>query len=179
MSLEENLFISKIKNVKGHRKHKICNSYGIYDGYKYYRKNKPKDKIYILTESQYFAITRKINTILADSIASGIDVVLPYRLGRIELRKYECKITFDGKKVKSNMPIDWDRTLKLWYEDKESFKNKTLVKIEEREIYKIYYNKSIAKYNNKSFYQFNFNRELKNKLKSNIKEGIIDAFKFK
>ena len=76
------------------------------------------------------------------------------------------------------MPIDWDRTLKLWYEDEEAYKNKTLIKIEEKEIYKIFYNRNLADYTNKSFYQFNFNRELKKKLKYNIKEGEVDAFSF-
>ena len=33
-------------------------------------------------------------------------------------------------------------------------------------------------YNNKSFYEFEANRDLKRKLKQNIKEGLIDAFKF-
>ena len=44
------------------------------------------------------------------------------------------------------------------------------------EIYKIFYNRNLADYTNKSFYQFNFNRELKKKLKYNIKEGEVDAF---
>lgn len=179
MNKEEQKFLNEIKNVKGPRVHKVKNSYGIYDGYKYYRKNKPKDPKYILTESQYFAITRLINEALSDSLSRGEDIILPHRLGRLELRKTESKIYWDGEKIKSNLPIDWDRTLKLWYEDEESFKNKTLVKIEEKEIFKLYYNRVIADYTNKSFYQFDFNRELKKKLKNNIKEGKVDAFIFK
>ena len=174
--MEEKEFLSKVRKLKEPRNHKVKNSYGIYDGYKFYRKNKPKDPKYILTESQYFAITRRINEILAEHLSRGEDIILPCRLGRIEVRKYKAKITWDGKKIKSNLPIDWDKTLKLWYEDNEAYKNKVLIKIEEKEIYKIYYNKFIAEYNNKCFYQFNFNRELKNKLKHNIKEGITDAF---
>lgn len=171
-------FKKKIGNINKSRKHKVKNSYGIYDGYKYYRKNKPKESKYILTESQYFSITRKINNLLLDLLVSGEDIILPVRLGRIELRKYPVKITWDGKKVKSNLPIDWDKTLKLWYEDDESFKNKVLVKSEVKEIYKLYYNKNIANYNNKGFYQFNFNRELKKKLKCKIQENNVDAFNF-
>lgn len=174
----EREFLDEIKKVKGPRNHKVKNSYGIYDGFKFYRKSKPKDPKYVLTESQYFAITRKVNELLVEALSKAEDVILPFRLGRIEVRKYESKITWDGKKVKSNLPIDWDRTLKLWYEDKEAYKNKTLIKVEEKEIYKIYYNRNVANYTNKSFYQFNFNRELKKKLKCNIKEGDIDAFNF-
>lgn len=169
-------FRRKILKIDEHRVHKVRNSYGIYDGYKYYRRNKPKEHKYILTESQYFFITRRVNKLLGELLINGEDITLPYRLGRLEIRKYEAKITTDGKKIKTNLPIDWDRTLKLWYEDKESYKNKTLIKVEEKEIYKIYYNRIIAEYKNKSFFQFNVNRELKKELKQNIKKGKIDAF---
>ena len=174
--MEEQEFLNKVRKVKESRNHKVKNSYGIYDGYKFYRKNKPKDPKYVLTESQYFAITRKVNEFLAEALSRGEDVILPFRLGRIEVRKYESRITWDGKKVKSNLPIDWDRTLKLWYEDKESYKNKTLIKVEEKEIYKVYYNRNVAEFTNKAFYQFDVNRELKRRLKQNIKEGKLDAF---
>ena len=95
------------------------------------------------------------------------------------VRKYNAKIVIDGKKIRTNLPIDWDRTLKLWYEDKESYKNKTLIKVEEKEIYKIYYNRNIADFTNKTFYRFDINRALKRKLKQNIKDGKIDAFLLK
>lgn len=49
--------------------------------------------------------------------------------------------------------------------------------MEEKEIFKIYYNRQLANYNNKTFYEFNVNRELKKKLKQAIKENNIDAFK--
>lgn len=169
-------FINSVKKVNKIRVHKVKNSYGVYDGYKYYRKTKPKEHKYILTESQYFSIIRKVNELLGERLVSGEDIVLPCRLGRLEVRKYETRITIDGKKIKTNLPIDWNRTLKLWYEDEESYKNKTLVKVEEKEIYKIYYNRNVADFTNKSFYQFDINRELKKKLKQNIKEGKIDAF---
>ena len=45
-----------------------------------------------------------------------------------------------------------------------------------KEIFRLIYNKSKAEYINKSFYELRFNREIKKKLKYNIKEGLIDAF---
>ena len=131
-------FINSIKRINESRVHKVKNSYGVYDGFKYYRKNKPKEHKYVLNESQYFSIIRKVNKLLGEELINGEDVTLPYRLGRLEIRKYNAKIVIDGKKIRTNLPIDWDRTLKLWYEDKESYKNKTLIKVEEKEIYKIY-----------------------------------------
>lgn len=169
-------FMNSIKRVNGPRLHKVKNSYGVYDGFKFYRKNRPKEHKYVLTESQYFSIIRKVNEMLGESLINGEDITLPHRLGRLEIRKYEAKITVNGEKVRTNLPIDWDRTLKLWYEDEESYKNKTLIKVEEKEIYKIYYNRNIANFTNKTFYQFDVNRELKKRLKQNIKKGKIDTF---
>ena len=174
MTYEE--FKFNVQHLNSLRIHKVKNSYGVYDGFKYYRKNRPKEHKYVLTESQYFSIIRRVNELLGEALINGEDVTLPYRLGRLEVRKYEARITTDGKKVRTNLPIDWDRTLKLWYEDKESYKNKTLIKVEEKEIYKVYYNRNVAEFTNKTFYQFDVNRELKRKLKQNIKEGKLDAF---
>ena len=171
-------FKSRIKNNINHpKKYKITNSWGIYDGFKYYRKNKPKDKEYILTESQYFAITRAVNKMLADSLASGDDVRLPKSMGLIELRKYE-KIIRMGKdgKIHTNLPIDWNATLELWHNDKEAYQKRTLVRNESDELYKIYYNKNKATYQNSSFYEFVFHKDLRNKVRQNIKLGIVDAF---
>lgn len=170
--------MSNLNNINSHRHHKVTNSYGVYDGYKYYRKNKPKDKAFILTESQYFSIIRTVNKLLGEELSEGNNITLPDRMGRLELRKYQTKIYFDGNKVKTNFPINWCETLKLWDQDEEARKNKTLIKREEKEIYRIYYNKTVANYNNKAFYQFKVNREVKINLKNNIKEGDVDAFTF-
>lgn len=158
------------------RKHRITGSAGIYDGYKYYRKNKPKDSKYVLTESQYFAITRMINNLLAEELIKGEEVQFPYRMGRLEIRKYDTTIKIGANgEIITNLPIDWDKTLKLWYEDEESYKKGTLVKVEEKEIFKVYYNRGAANYANKSYYEFAVNRDIKKRLKQRIKEGLIDA----
>ena len=98
-------------------------------------------------------------------------------MGRLELRKYDAKIYLKDNKVVTNLPIDWDKTLRLWYEDKESYDNRTLVRMEEKEVFKIHYNRSKADYNNQTFYEFNPNRELRKELKKRIKDGKLDAFK--
>ena len=176
MEIELKEFKKRIKKVDGPRTYSVRDSLGVYDYYKYYRKNKPKGKEYILTESQYFAIVRKVNLLLAEEIASGNEVTLPYHMGIIELRKFDGTIRIDENgKVKTNLPIDWNKTLELWYEDEEAYKNRTLIKMEEKEIFKIYYNKWSANYENRSFYEFIFNKDLKTKLKQKIREGIIDA----
>ena len=168
-------YINEIKKVDGPRKHKIRNSLGVYDAYKYYRKNKPKDTRFRLTESQYFAIIRNINELLKDEILKGHDITFPHRMGKLELRKFNSKVEFKDGKLRTNLPIDWDRTLKLWYEDKEAEKEKTLIRIETNELFTIYYNRASADFPNKAFYKFNVNRALKRMLKDRIRNNNIDA----
>ena len=50
------------------------------------------------------------------------------------------------------------------------------VKAEEKEIFKVFYDKSKALYNNKSFYTFELNRDIKISLKKQLKNGLLDAF---
>ena len=175
--MEESEFIKEIKGVSEPRKHKVTGSLGVYDAYKWYRKHKPKGKEFILSESQYFAIVRRMNEYLRDLLVASGEIAFPCRMGRLEIKKYPVIITTEGKKVKTNLPIDWNETLKLWYEDEECKLNKTLVRVNVPELFRIYYNKSRANYNNKSFYQFTPNRELKKLLKHRIKtDAGFDAY---
>lgn len=166
----------RILKVNENRNHSVKNSLGVYDAYKYIRKNKWFDIGKPVSEHDFYTIIRSVNNYLADEIVNGNDINLPYRLGRIELRKYSTYIKYSNGKIVNNLPIDWDRTLELWAEDSESFKNKTIIKAEEKEIFKVYYNKKNAEYNNKSFYEFKVNRDIKKRLKHKIKGGAVDAF---
>lgn len=158
------------------RHHKITNSRGVYDAYKYYRKIRPKDKKYKLTESQYFAIIRCMHKYMINDILNSREVKFPHSMGRLELRKKNAMIKLVNNKLVTNLPIDWDATTKLWYEDEEAFNNKTLIRIEEKELFVIYYSKFRANYNNNIFYTFHVNRELKQKVKELIKQNTIDAY---
>lgn len=159
------------------RTHKVRNSNGVYDAYKWVRKNKWLDIGRPVTEHEFYSIIRQINDLFVESILRGEDIVLPHRLGTIELRKYDTKIAICNDRLVTNLPIDWDKTLKLWSEDEEAYKERALVKMEEKEIFKVFYNKRTANYENKSFMQFEVNRDLKKRLKQKIKSKTIDAFK--
>lgn len=169
-------FRNEVLKVNSPRKHKVRNSRGNYDAYKYIRKNKWLNIGRPLTEHEFYTIIRTINKYLANELLQGNDIIFPHRLGKLELRKYESKVSINNGIVRTNLPIDWNRTLKLWSEDEESYKARTLIKMEEKEIFKVFYNKKNANYSNKSFYEFKINRELKKKLKQQIKNKAIDAF---
>lgn len=170
-------FKSSIMHLQDTRVHKVTNSLGVYDAYKYIRKNKWLNIGKALTEHEFYQIIRKVNNALAINLSNGEDVVLPNRMGQLELRKRNSLPIIDKNgALKVTYAIDWDSTLQLWYEDESAFNSKTLVKLPERNIFRVRYNKERAVYNNKSFIDFHVNRDIKNKLKQNIKNNNIDAF---
>lgn len=177
MSTEDFKEFAKRIVSKSPRKYKITNSWGTYDYYKYYRKNKPKQSKYVLSESQYFSIIRRINQELGDQLLRESILFLPLKFGRIEVRKLDVtpKIGKDGEMI-YNKAIDWDKTLKLWYDDEEAYINKILLKQESKEIFRVLYNKTKAIYTHKSFYQFRLNDEIKHKISQRIRDGRFDAY---
>ena len=166
----------QVLKVDHSRNHKDKNSIGVYDIYKHIRKNKWYDIGQPITEHQFYTIIRQVNNVLADNLLKGNDIVFPNKMGRLEVRKFEPIIRFDDNKLTVRLPIDWDRTLKLWSEDEEAYKERTLVKMEEKEIFKVCYNKTRADFPNKGFYQLQINRDLKIAIKKKIKLGNFDAF---
>lgn len=170
-------FRKKVLKVDCPRNHKIKNSNGVYDAYKYIRKNKWFNIGRPLTEHEFYTIIRQVNNCLADNLINGEDIIFPHRMGMLELRKHNNTIDFCNGKLVTSLPIDWDRTLKLWSEDEEAYKEKTLVKVEDKETFRVIYNKRMANYINKSFYFFEINRDIKKGLKQKIKNKSIDAFK--
>lgn len=154
---------------------KIRNSYGVYNAYKDIRKNKWFDIGRPLTEHEFYSIIRAINNILANDIANGVQITLPYKMGQLELRKSKRGVRLVKGKLKNSYPIDWDKTVKLWYEDREAKNNKILIRKESKYVYYIKYSKFKARYENQSFYEFALNRSIKLALKNNIKNNKIDA----
>ena len=168
-------FRKEVLKVDSPRVHKVTGSLGVYDAYKWLRKNKWLN-VGPISEHDYYAIIRNINKALIAKFLITGNIHLPNRMGELSLRKYPAKITLENGKVKTNLPIDWDATLTLWSEDKESYNKKTLIRAEEKELFKVLYDKSKAKYNNKSFYNFVINREFRLAIGKQIKSGSLDGF---
>lgn len=164
-----------INNVKGYRKFKVSGSWGIYDAYKLIRKHKWFDIGRPLKEKEFYDIIRQMNNRFADEIAKGNTVTFPSKMGRLELRKEKRGVYFQDGKMKVTYPVDWHATLKLWFEDKEAREQKLLIRRNSKCVYRVQFNKHDATFNNKIFYDFTLNRYIKQKLKHNINNGLIDS----
>lgn len=65
----------------------------------------------------YSSVIREFNNKLADTlILDAREFVLPYRLGKLRIKKYkqEIKIDKNGEIDKKNMPVNWKKTNDLW-----------------------------------------------------------------
>lgn len=170
-------FRKNILKVSKPRKHKITKSLGVYDAYKWIRKNKWLDIGCRISEHQFYGIIRGINELYAKELSLGSIVKFPHKMGQLEVRKHVNNISFKNNKLVTDLPIDWDKTLKLWYEEPYEKLNKTLIRQENKQTFRVFYNRLSADYNNKGFYEFKINREIKRELKHNITTGVIlDAF---
>ena len=173
--MEYNGFTEEICRKKGDKKFKVKGSWGIYDVYKHIRKNKWYDIGRPLKEHEFYSIVRQVNDLFAKEIADGNTVVFPSKMGKLELRKFERGVGIVDGKLKITYPVNWSETLKLWYEDAEARRNKTLLRRESKWVYHVRYNKYDATYENKGFYEFTLNRFIKHALKENIVKGKTDT----
>ena len=156
------------------KEYRIRNSWGVYDFYKYYRKTKPEGSKWILSDVQYYAIFRRINELLADHLVKTGMLDFPYRMGRLIVMRKECGSWIDPQgKRRTSRHIDWDRTLDLWYEDEEAYKNKTLLYSEAPQRIFIKYNKHKARYRNKYYYEFKPNRDIDRRVKNESVVSLI------
>lgn len=153
----------------------IRNSYGVYDCYKHIRKNGWFDIGRPVKEHEFYTIIREVSKLLSKNLLTGEKVVFPCLMGQVELRKYKPDAKIVNGKLKVTYPVNWNDTLKLWYEDEEAREKKILLRFEERFIYFIKYNSFCAKYNNKVFYKFSPHVKLKKGLKEYIKNGTTDT----
>lgn len=168
-------FESKILKRNEKKFAKVRNSWGVYDAYKYIRKNGWFDIGKPIKEKDFYKIIRKVNDAIAQGICKGDSIVFPARMGRLDLRKFERGVSIVGGKLKITYPVDWSETLKLWYTNEEERKKKTLLRMENRYVYHVRYNKHDANYANKDFYEFVLNRKIKKTLKENINNGQVDT----
>lgn len=161
------------------RIHRSKVDYGVND---YYRDFKKKNKGTTITRKVYGDVIKDFNSFLRNSLSlQGREIILPNKLGRVELRKTktEVKIAEDGS-IKNNMAINWKETIKLWNSSQQAKDKKTKIRFTNEHTnsytFRVSYLKARADYKNKSIYSIKFNRTLRRTLSTSIFKGNIDAF---
>lgn len=156
------------------KEYNIRNSWGVYDFYKYYRKTKPKDPKFIISDVQYYAIFRRVNELLVDSLVRTGELEFPYKMGKLIVFKKTLKswIAPNGERYTSRK-VNWDKTLELWYNDEEAYRNKTLLYFENDEGLTIRYNKTKAEFKNKYYYEFKPSRDIDRRVKNESVVSLI------
>jgi hypothetical protein len=165
--------ISVLKASQKKHHFKITNSYWTKDAYRWCITNKLIDKS--ISEKNFREIINTLNQSLQDRLLKGFEVRLPERMGSIEVRKYKTNIRFENGRLVTNLSVDWDKTLRLWYEDEEAYAKKTLIRCETKERFVFVYSKRKAKYKNKVFYEFTPTRSMRLKLKEKINKQGFEA----
>lgn len=160
------------------RKHKIKNSYGITDFFRYYKKNY---KSPIKDLRKYSDILKAINHEFANELAeSGYDIKFPKHMGMLSISKRKGVVWINKEgKLCSNRPIDYVATNKLWKDNPEAKKQKRIIRLENPHSdgyqFRIYYKRRTANYKNKKIYAVQFNRQMSRKFAKSIRDGKIDT----
>lgn len=168
-------FINRLQKNTKKNLYKVRNSWGVRDAYRYIRKRHWEGVGKPVSEKDFYAVIRQINLLLADSLSKGSSIVFPQRMGELEIRKYSCGVTLNNDKLHITRPVDWNKTINLWYKDSEAKENKILIRFNEPYYFRIFYRKYRANYENLSFYRFAVNRSIKRTLKKHIISGEVDA----
>lgn len=165
-------YINKTKKVYGKRKSRTSHSFGVNEAAVEYKRVCGKVDTHTFRE-----IIKRINTILGDELASGKAVIFPYRMGRLDVRKFETTVRYDDNGLYTNYPVDWDKTLKYWHDNPEAEAAKKLIRNPVKEVFRVYYRRIGAAYNNKQLVVFRLSRVIKNKMKKKIINNELDAYK--
>ena len=107
---------------------KNLTDYGIRDAFKFY-KTKRNSEVNI-TASEFSSICKDFNKRVSNLIIyENFSFLLPFRMGRIRIRKYKPKtyIQEDGSLDKSRLRPDWKATKKLWEQNPKAKEDKKLV----------------------------------------------------
>lgn len=155
-------FLKGIKNYKCPKA--VSHSWGVYDYFKYYRKNKPKDKKYVMKEGVFYRVIRMVNQLLADDLVKNHYLELPYQMGEIKIYQEKTKSFFKDGKIRTNRVVDWYNTLELWYNDDEMRKEKRLIYRDLPIKPRFRYDKTKAFFANRAFYEMRLSSDVKTRL---------------
>lgn len=148
LDLEE--FRREVLKLGMSRNHRITNSIGSRKLYRKAQKTLPFE----ISETEYILLIKDIHAKIKETLLEGKTVKLPKGFGELSIRKKPSYVKLSKGKIHTNLPIDWDTTLKLWKDNKEKKDNKTLIRHTCQDIYKIHHNKKPATFRKQRYYEF-------------------------
>lgn len=150
---------------------RVTGSVGMNQAFFYYRRNGGT-----FDSATFRRVIHHINLIFQEALATGEEIMLPQRMGKLEVSKFRTKFKLEDGKIKTNKAIDWVETKKLWNEDEWCKANRKFVRYENEFIYRLKYKKQKATYKNKVYMKYYANRDLQRKLSSNIRDNKVEVF---
>ena len=128
-----------------------------------------------ISRKEYLSITQDFMKFIASKLLEKGEVVLPERLGKLQIQGRKSKIKIDeNNKIKGLSP-DWGKTRELWDSDPIAKKDKLIVYHFNEDTngvrYKFLWSKRNVLLQNKTLYNLQFSRENKRNLAKKIKEG--------
>ena len=166
-------FVGKLQK-RGSKPHRLRHCLGSRDAFHWVRKNKWKatngkqcDKLL------YSRIIHEVHKELVSLMLEGHLVEFPYQMGTLLINCVPAKVFFMDGEYKNNYKVDWKKTLRFLYEDREALEQHRRVKRIVPYIYRIRYYKRSAKYANRRFYSFRANRSFKKLMGSEVEKGRL------
>ena len=151
-------FIDDIKKVKEPRKHSIKGACKIRDLYTELKHDKSLPQIDLHT---FRCLIRTMGKNLSQLILDGHIIQLPLQMGKICVYQKDYTLKFVNGKVKHNYKVDWGNTIKLWEDDEEARRDKTILYHAEDKMLLVKYYKHFAKFKNKKFFTFRVTSEVR------------------
>lgn len=172
-SFEE--FKARVLKLNGTRK---TNSFGTYDVRDIYRSLKKKDSIIrSLDEATFSGILRRIGELQFDELLDNKKIILPYYMGELMIVSSTSRIYKEDGQIKNTLKVNYNETIKLWYEHPEYMEKKIYVRHQPCKYFKLVYLPNHRRYKNASLYTFHPYRGIKKAMKEAVlTHKLTDAY---
>lgn len=167
-------FRNNILKLNSPKKHTITNSYGVHYFYKVFRQMYPEITI---EKGLFCKIVRDINKEIMECLFRNSRFSLPHRIGHFYIVEYDTYVRFENGKIKTNMPVDWNKTYEYWFNN-PNIEKKKVIRNEVKVMYRLCFLKKGCFYKNRKKVRFRFNRSIKKELSLRIKENKISGYEF-
>lgn len=169
----------------GRRRIREIKTYTITTSYTHYSKKIRETPFakQVFNKRVYTDVMKDFLAYLGDTLIETGKVVLPKKMGNIEIEGSPQKISYDEEGHLKGLSVDWKATRELWKEDEEAGKNKQYIyHLNENTNgikYKIKWFKTKMFALNKAHYNFIMNRSIKRRVAAAIKGGKEYKISFK